>query len=261
MYVYGIFVRQMRVLLILLSLVTLQLSLKSQTVDNTSSSEGNKLFYRSELYGGVFMHTNGYGVNFRKSDRLTGYTKRIFAVDLLNLKHAKEFKSYNPYVEDNRGFVYGKLNSTFLLRPSIGYQKIWFTKDAKKGVQISYIIFGGPTAAFLKPIYLEVADFNGNSRFGVSKTEKFNPEKHTYDNIFGKAPFLKGIEETKVWPGLSAKFALNFDYATDDLLHRALETGVSVDAFIQELPIMAFETNRRVYFTLFINLHFGKKII
>jgi len=251
----------MRLIFTLFIVALGQFCLEAQTVDNSSSSEGNKIFYRNELYGGVFMHTNGYGVNFRKSIRQTGYSKRIFGVDLLNLKHAKEFKSFNPYVEDNRGFVYGKLNSTFLLRPSIGFQKIMFTKDAKKGVQISYAVFAGPTIAFLKPIYLEVADFQGNSRFGVSKTEKFDPEKHTYDNIFGKAPFLKGIEETKLWPGLSTKFALNFDYGTDDHLYRALETGVALDAFIQEIPIMAFETNRRFYFTLFINIHFGKKII
>lgn len=235
--------------------------LLAQEVDNSSSSEGNQLIYRTEVYGGVFLHTSGYGANIRKSDKITGYSRKIFALDVLNLKHAKEIKTYNPYIDDNRGFVYGKLNSVVVARPSFGYQKIIYTKDAKKGVQISYIVFGGPSLAFQKPVYLEVADLSASSRFGISKTEKFDPERHTQDNIYGKAPLLKGIEETTVLPGLFAKFSLNFDYGQDDLIYRAVETGLSIDAYHKKVPIMAFDTNRQVYFTLFINFHFGKKII
>lgn len=251
----------MRNLLLLLIFLFSSVYLFAQQSDNSSSSEGAQLFYRTELYGGVFLHTNGLGVNVRKSNRIIGYSKRVFGLDVMNLKHAKEFKSFNPYVEDNRGFVYGKLNSVIVARPYISHQKIWYTKDAKKGVQISYLISGGPVLAFQKPIYLEVADFSSSSRFGVARTEKFDPEKHSYDNIYGRAPMLKGIEESTVLPGLSTKLALNFDYATDDQIYRALETGLSVDAYINKVELMAFDTNRQVYLTLFVNLFFGKKEI
>lgn len=232
-----------------------------QRADQSSSSEGNQSFHRTEVYGGVFLHTNGLGVSFRKAERLTGYSKRIFGIDVLNMKHAKEVKSFNPYYEDNRGFVFGKLNSVLVARPSIGFQKIMFTKDAKKGVQISYMIFGAPSISFLKPVYLEISDPSSGSWSNSRRVERFDPEKHSYDNILGRASLLRGIEETTLRAGLHAKFAFNFEYSTDDDLLRALETGISFDGYLRPLPIMAYETNRRIYLTLFLNFHFGRKYL
>lgn len=234
-------------------------NINAQVIDDETSSEGVRLFYRTEMSGGAFIHTNGFGVNFRHGKRLTGYSKRILAVELLTMKHVKEFKSSNPYIDNNRGFVFGKMNALAILRPSFGLQKVWFSKDAKKGVQIGYFLQGGPSLGFLKPVYLEVADETGGVWNRQVKIEKFNPDRHNFTNIYGRAPVLKGIEETKLLPSLHAKFGLNFEYAPIDDMLRAIEVGIAADAFLKKIPIMAFETNRNIMFTLYLKFQFGRK--
>ncbi len=229
----------------------------SQEQPKTSSSEGNQSFHRYEFYGSAFLHTNGFGAGIYKAKRITGFKKRVLALEFLNLKHAKEYKS-SSFSQNGGSFFYGKLNSAFLLRPTISFQKILYTKDAKKGVQLSYALYGGPTLAFLKPIYLEIISFStGLNDF--RKIEKFDPNVHSFDNIIGKAPSLTGLEETKLLPGLHAKFGLNFEYSPHDDILRAIETGVAMDGFIKKVPIMAYETNRQFYFTFYINFNFGRK--
>ncbi len=230
----------------------------SATAQETAPQEQTRLFYRSFLSGGVTLHSNGMGLNFRKGKRKTGFKKHLFEAELVTMKHPKEYKSFNPYFDDSRGFVFGKENALLVLRPSYGRQRILYTKDAKRGVQISYLIMGGPTLGFVKPVYLEIASSGQIGRVVVS-TERYDPEEHSLDEIFGRAPMLTGINELSVIPGGQAKFAFQFEYAPEDDLIRAVETGFVVDFFAKEVPIMAFADNRQLFYSFYINWQFGKK--
>ena len=210
------------------------------------------------------MHSSGFGLDFRKGFRKTGFKKNILSLQLVNMRHPKEIKTKNEpnsnsTANSQSGFFYGKLNSLYILRPSFGRQKVLFSKEARKGVEVSYILFGGASLGLLKPVYLEIARPTVSSRNSIS-IEKYDPEKHDRDQIYGRASGLHGIDEIKLYPGLHGKFALNFEYAAQDNLIRALETGAALDIFHEEVPIMAMTDNNQFYFTFYINIIVGKKI-
>jgi len=235
-------------------------SVFSQEKATTVSDDGLKLFYRTEMYGGLLIHTNGYGINFRKGFRKTGFSKRLLSIEVVNMKHPKQYKSYNPYYDDTKGFFFGKMNSLSIIRPAIGHQKVLYGKEVKRGVQISYLYFAGASIGLVKPVYLEIA-YPTVPTYKTLSTEKYDSEEHTIDQIFGRAPATKGIEETKIYPGFHGKVALNFEYAPADDMLRAIETGVSLDAFHKKVPIMAFSRNSQFFLTLYINVQFGKKYL
>jgi hypothetical protein len=212
--------------------------------------------YRSEVNGGLIIHTNGWGFSFRKGKHTTVNKRFYYGIEAVGMKHFKEHKSYNPTYDDTKGFVFGKLNTLTILRPQIGKQKIWYFKETKRGVQIGYVAFAGLSLGLAKPVYLYVV--NPNS-FRTPLTEKYDAEKHTIDKILGRAPVMKGVNETKIYPGLHTKFGLNFEYSPQDELLRSVEVGVAADAFNKEIPIMAFAPNRQLYFTFYASWHFGKK--
>lgn len=218
-----------------------------------------KLFYTSEYSGGIIIHTNGFGANFRYGQFVNEGTIRLWTAELVNIKHPKEQRSHNPFFENARSFHFGKLNSMWALRTQFGFQNTLFSKELKKSVEVNYVITGGPVLSFMKPIYLEVQ----NPRAGGARlaTERYDPEIHSLNNIYGRAGYLTGLSETSIYPGLSLKFALNFEYAPEDEILRSIEVGANIDAFHKRMEIMAFEHNNQFWLTLYANILIGKKIL
>lgn len=221
-----------------------------------------KTIYKKEIYGGAFLHTQGYGANLRQTKFISVDRKNILSIELSTMKHAKEFKTYNPYFEDRRGFVYGKKNSLTVLRPAIGRQKIHFQKLSKRGVQISSIYMGGASIGIVKPVYLVIvkpASSGGDSQREV--LEKYNENEHQLSMIKGRGPMLKGLEESEINAGLNLKYALNFEYAPSEEKYTALEVGLDFELFYKPVRIMAFDNDQQAFLTLYANLQFGKKYL
>ncbi len=225
------------------------------------------VLYRNEASFGVLAHSSGgFGLNYRRGKHVTAKRKRILEFEAVNIRHPKEVKTVNPYFENSKGFYYGKMNSVFILRPGFGYQNTLFRKADVKSVEIRYIYMIGPSLAFAKPVYLEILHDTPQPFIFDLTTEKYNPgnPNHSFDNIYGRAPYFKGFEEMKVYPGLFAKFGLSFEFADlhDDL--KVIETGITVDAYPKIIPIMASTTNspvknQQVYTSLYLSFIFGKK--
>ena len=217
-------------------------------------STGDIVLYRNEIHGGPLIHTNGWGATFRKGIHVTGTRKRFLEFDYVNMKHPKEIRSVNPYYKDARGYIYGKQNAFSILRSGVGFQNTLNGKDQRKGVEVRYHYFIGPSVGFIKPIYLEIIRNN----IPIS-TEKYDPQKHHIDNIYGKAPFSRGIDELKLQPGLYGKFGLSFEYSAYDDYVRAIETGFTIDAYSKRVPIMALTENNQFFFNFYISIVYGKK--
>ena len=97
-------------------------------------------------------------------------------------------------------------------------------------------------------------------------TEKYDPQKHTTGNIYGKAPYTKGLFEMRLLPGIYGKFGLNFEYGALDDKIRAIETGVIIDLYYKKAPIMAkidnvdgYDPNKQFFFSFYINILYGNK--
>ena len=218
-----------------------------------------ELLYRNEFMVGGIIHTSGFGFNYRRGWHVTGYKKRLLEIEVANIKSPKEIKTQNPLFENSKGYVYGKLNVLDVLRGGYGYEKILFGKEQRRGVEIKLISIFGLSLGLAKPVYLQILQPTTDPQVYNITTERYDPDKHYIDNIYGRAPFFKGFDQLKVYPGGYGKLGLSFEYADLDDDIKCIETGITVDAYPKEIPIMAFAKNQQVYVNLYINFIWGKK--
>lgn len=204
------------------------------------------------------VHTAGWGLNFRYGDYKGAFKKHIWEIELASMKHPKEHKSYNPFLDNSiKGYVYGKKNTLTILRPSFLFQKTIYRKQSSKGVAVSRILGGGPALGFEKPVYLVIG--KPTYPYPIKDVERYDENEHYVDNIISRGPWLKGIGKMKIVPGLHLKGALEFEYATDFRTIKALEVGATLDAFYRNIDIMAFTQNHQVFFNLYVALRYGGK--
>jgi hypothetical protein len=203
------------------------------------------------------LHTNGWGVGYRVGKHLTGYLKRMYECEFVSMKHSKEYSTSNQQYGNAKSFVYGKLNYFYILRPGIGLQKVINEKPYWGGIQLRYFGYLGGSIGFLKPSYLYILPITNDEH--LKTIEKYDPDKHYIENIFGRAPFYYGLDELKIHPGAYIKAGLNFEYGTNPEKLKSLELGFCLDAYPKSVPIMAFDENNNFILTLYLSIHFGKR--
>jgi hypothetical protein len=245
--------------LIIISLFSFHLSAQELKDDVTRLENGEdvNVLYRHEASFGVFMHSaGGVGLAYRKGEHVTAKRKRMFELEETNFKHPKEIKSVNSYYANSKGYIYGKLNSVLLIRSGVGFQNVLYQKTDKKSVEVRYSYFVGVTLAFAKPVYLEIKKNNTTT---IPTTERYNPDIHKIEDIYGKAPFFTGIEKMALYPAGYAKFALSFEYGDRYNSIKAIETGVVVDVYPKALPLMAFSKQQQLFVSIYLKMIWGKK--
>jgi hypothetical protein len=248
-------------------LITLALLLGAVSFAQKEQSmydDASRTLYSREVYGGPLVHGDGWGGTLRYGKYVTARNCVMYGLDIVSMKHPKEIKSFNPWYQDARGYFYGKLNSMFIIRPTYGGKHRVTEKVRKSGVEVNYLWGIGPSLGFLKPVYLQIGT-PGDYPYVSISTERYDPDKHFANNIFGRASWFKGLGETRIYPGAFGRFAFNFEYAGDNTGVRALEVGASMDAYGQKLPIMADlggpDINKQFFFEFYLAVEFGSKRI
>jgi len=219
----------------------------------------NVLLTRERTYN-VFAHTSGFGGGYRLGKNINGYSKKFLELEFLTMRHSKEIRTVNPYFDNARSYVYGKQFSMASFRGNYGLQNIIYSKPDWGGVEVRLIFAGGASLAVLKPVYLYIIHTDSvflNSYY--LEEERFDPDKHFMDNIYGRAPFLQGFGKLRISPGLHAKGAVSFEYGKRDERVSALEVGTHIDFFPIPLKLMAFSKEKPLFLNFYIALHFGKR--
>lgn len=218
--------------------------------------EQQKVFFRNERSYAFLLNTDGIGFSYREAKRVNFLNKRLLEFDIGTLKHPKEYKIRNPWTTGTGSFVFGKLNSVIFIRGGIGHQHEIYKKADLGGVAIRYFFSAGPVVALYKPIYYRVLYPVSLNEFEL-KDEKFEVSIHQPTDIYSKARFTKGLNETKALPGLYGKAGFNFEYSKEDKVIHAIEIGAQINAFPKVIPIMASPDNKAVFFSLFVSYRFG----
>jgi hypothetical protein len=211
--------------------------------------------YNRELYGGFFAHSQGWGLNFVHNYFKTYRKRENFEIQLNFTHHPKQKKIYNPFFRDAKGYYYGKLNSFFMLRGLYGQRKIIGQKIRSKGVELGYSWSIGPSFGFLKPVYLEVINFDEN----VLEVVKYDPKKHDLGNIYGRSGGLRGFDEIKFKPGLFLKFGIFIEYSSKRTGISGIEAGVALDSYLEPIEIMANIENQQFFPMFYISIFLGTK--
>ena len=234
-----------------------------------------KILYKNERYLGVNLHSLGWGMHGRRAWNDNVRWQHFLEFDITSLKHPKQIKTINTFFSNAKGYDYGKLNSTFILRSGFGKQLLLFDKPDFGGIHITAIGSAGATFSFLKPVYLEILYQDDITNEFYTETERYNPNdpNHTPYTIFGRDSYFKGFNQMQLQVGGYLKAGINFEYAKKDNTIRSIEIGIIVDAFKvgendilknaigKELPIMGLTKNKNNFFTFYINVDyfFGKK--
>lgn len=211
-----------------------------------------KIMYRNEKGVGLFLNSNGFGINYRKAKSLDGYRKSFLEFDFNYVSHPREIRMIDPYLPNASRYVYGKVNVFVNFRAVFGRQKEIYSKFDKNSIAIRYFYAGGVVAGILKPIYYEVFRPNGNI------IEKFDSQKHRSGDIVGKASFFEGISETTLTPGATIKGGFIFDFSTQDTKIRNLEVGAVLDVYPRVMKIMESDDNQWALLSLFVCYRFGR---
>lgn len=226
-------------------------------------SDEARIFYRNErTYSGSLL-SNGWSLDYGQTKRLDAFRSFTYGGGIGILKHPKEYKSLSPYTGGwGRSYVFGKLNEVMMLRAGAGFQKEIFSKYDKGGIAIRYFYTGGLSLALLKPIYyLTIVRIDYTTGQIITDPSQFDPDlmQSIYD-IYDRESFFYGIKETRLNPGAFIKAGISFEYSTVENKITALEGGVQADAFLNRVPIMAGDQDRRFMFALFVSYRFGKVI-
>lgn len=215
-----------------------------------------RVFYRNERTVAFSLNSNGYSFGYREGKRLDFLNKRIIDIELAVLKHPKELKLSNPYIQAGNSFVFGKLNNVFAIKAGIGHQREIYKKKDLGGISIRYFYAGGPSLAIAKPIYYNILYSVAGNTYEL-RQEKFNIDIHQPSDIYSRASFFKGFREVSVIPGAFVRAGINFEYSKEDKVIHAIELGISAEGYLSKIPLMASDDNAALYLNLFVSYRIG----
>ena len=232
---------------------------RSTTNKNAPKESVDEENFKSVLSFGLTTNTNSGllgGVAARKEILINNNAfHRQFHYINLEIVSVNHYRESTSNVGGNgSGYVYGKQNYLFAIRPQYGREINLFRKSSEGGVNVNGIIAGGPTIGLLKPYYVQV--FYGR---GSIKDEIFDPKKHTPNNIAGSGGFFEGIGEATFIPGINLKAALNFELDAFRQSNISLEIGFLAEAYTQKVNIMALSENRNLFTSGYVTIFFGGK--
>ncbi len=210
-----------------------------------------------EAQFGVMLHTQGVGLTARRGFYQNAFRIKWWGVDVLTYKNPKEERTSNPVYEDGRPYVYGKVNTLQMLRLWRGGQKLRSEKLRKDAVRFSTQWRCGISLGVLKPVYMEIG--YPDIPYDYIATERYDPDEHFSNDIYGQAAWMNGLDELRVVPGLHGSYGLDFEYGGVRHVQRTLAVGLAVDAFLESPEIFAekFEQNNRFFVTLFATFEIG----
>lgn len=229
--------------------------------------------FRKEFVFGINFNTQGGllgGVSIRSSRVLDDRLLRFWSLEGVMLKNNdKEIRVTNQYTGGT--YIDQKTNYGFVLRPSIGMQRILFRKAADAGVQVNGLLSVGPSIGLLMPYYItydRTAPITRAINLATDDivNEQYDPTKHTFpDAIIDHGPLFSGIGQTQVVPGLHLRGGLSFEYGRYRDAVTGLEAGFLVEAFTKRMVILSPyfsdtpSINRQFFPSVYLTLYFGHR--
>ncbi len=254
-----IFVTRKETMKLIFLHIALLLIFSSVSYAQLPAQQENLAGFRSEWFGGLILHTNGWGGSLTYAKFKTYKRYHLFSLDVVNIKDPKEYKIRYQVAQNSfsKAFKFGKLNSLYNIRLSYGQQYMIYEKMREKGVSVYFNWKSGANIGLLKPIYLEIV--NQEDGITVNSEERYDPNIHNESNIYGKGSFGAGFNEIEFIVGGHFETGFKFELAKERESIFALETGVAIDVYPSGAPILAFKKEEVILYNLYIKLLFGKK--
>lgn len=195
---------------------------------------------------GILAHSFGFGFDVRYQAIRSTWNYDV-GLSLTSYKHPQEAKINSAYATTGgKDYIYDKLNYCYVLAPSIGVSRDLIGRDLFNRIGIRGGFSAGPLLALLKPYYLQVAVPVSGSQ-AVLETDKYDPAKYNYSNIFGVADYFLGMNEFKMMPGARVKATTLVDLSSSTAFIRGIEMAFFADFYSKKLPLLGYSPNKQVF--------------
>jgi len=220
-----------------------------------------RLIYTRQNSTNVAIHSQGFGLGFKIGKIKSIYKTVNWEAEVVSLRSLKEIKTINVTEYFTRPYVYGKLNSVFVVRLGYGQERRIFGKPYWGGIETRWTYEVGASLALLKPYYYYVIVYqptDGSSYQEVIDEQTFENHEQ-WLNIIGRSAFTKGLGETKLSPGAHASVGLNFEIGKQRTRVQAINVKAVVEGFPMGTPIMEAQRNKWLYLTLHLSYNWGSR--
>lgn len=227
----------------------------SQVIAQQADKIVKKPILKYESSFGINLNSDGWGFGYRHGKSKSFTDKKTWDISFYFIKDSKQYRFY-PYDNSAKSYFYGKKIYFYSLQVLRGRQKTISEKPYWGGVKLRYFYFGGLNLGIGNPVYLYINNYDNGSLLTL---EKYDPQRHSKDNIWGKGPYVKGFSSLEIYPGLSFKIGLNAEFGPYQEDTKSFEVGVIVDAYAIPVQIMGFNTPKYAMFRIYVGYRFGKR--
>lgn len=222
--------------------------------------------FTGEFSAGLRLNTDGYGIvvdkgwvrggeEFGQKNNNRFFHVRLLQFELIEHKHPKEIASSSLFSGITSGsYILGKINKFYAFKVGYGERRMIAGKPDPGNVAIHWVYLGGVSAGLVKPYYLQLLR-QGDAKYSDSIVQDFVSP----NNIAGKAPFTKGLNELKLIPGFHLKTGLHFDFATSRKMVLALELGAMGEYYTSKIEQMVGQDPRAMFLNFYATLQIGKR--
>ncbi|HOB77614.1 MAG TPA: hypothetical protein PLS14_03830 [Bacteroidales bacterium] len=243
------------IFLILIIVSTSTLVAQEQIAIGSGFERG--VLLKQYLSFGVNIHSQGWGISMDIGKNANIYNNYGLLVEFVDVHSFKEIKLRREGILNAKSFVYGKLNYIYFLRTGFKSASTLNFKPYWGGVSVGKFYSIGFNSCFTKPVYLQIQKYSSYYDWEIVE-ERYQPEKHDLNDILGRGSFFSGFNKIKYYPGIYLQGGFSFDFGDTQDKIRRLDIGASLDLFIKEVPIMAYENNTFYFITFFLKYNIGK---
>lgn len=215
------------------------------------------------------LHTNGWSGGMLYQQPLGKGQRSLWQINFSEIKHEKEVQqqlSGHPYPEFGKPkpFILGKVNKLYTLQIGYGREQVIFPALLNGNMSLGLRYSGGLSLAFLKPYYLDLIYVNYTPEpIATLHTEKYSDQNRDkflqQGSVLKAAPWSKGINETRLRPGLFAELATVIEPDKPQTLIKTITIGAQAAVYTNQLQIMALQKAYPYQLSCFVGLALGKR--
>ena len=219
-----------------------------------------RIVYSHQNTTHLAIHSQGFGAGFEIGRIRTINRTTHWEAEVISLHALKEIKTVNVSTYYTKPYIYGKLNSAYVVRFGYGEERRIYGKPYWGGVETRWTYAGGASLALLKPYYYYVVVYAPTSTgYEEIVEEQTFDQKDQWVDIVGKASFTKGLNQTKLSPGVYASLGLSFEFGRSRTHVQAVNVKAIAEGFPLGAPIMDGQRNPWLYLTLHLSYSWGSR--
>jgi hypothetical protein len=223
-----------------------------------------------QLAIGGRLNSNGWSGNIQYLKRINKVQSHLWQISFSEIRHEKQIKQNRAqpayaYLGKPTQFTYGKINNVYVLQIGYGRERLVLPGIVEDNLSVSFRYNAGLSLALLKPYYLRLIDIDRTDpndkgilvekKFSSSNSELFLNDQY----IMGASKWDKGLDETKLTPGLYAEAAFAIEPGKNKFFVQTITLGANISYYTKALPIMAELKATTLQTCVFAGLNLGKR--